>query len=481
MSDEPPSAPRLVDLADFGFGGAKSAAWPSCRCMAIHPNASAASQRTLALLAEIAGGPRAVQLRGQVAAVKRGATREQIEEAFQEACLKAARSCRGQTLGEVYLWLLRTTDTTVDDMRDRLRREVLVDHCAREFQSRDEGLAAPEEVVIKREERAELDALTRAILERLGDRARDVAVLHCHGSARKDIARRLGTTPRIIKRDVEGILATGRDELTKTAGCGCEDGQALICRYAFGLAGERETRHAEAHLTACAQCATLYERLDLWRERVAAMLPLPPAIGSQTDWVERVVPAASDALTTSPPATTGGLRQQLSHGLAQARDHAIALAARTNDPTPLAGARPGAVAAAVAGCLAVGGGATYCVKQSTDPISAVTEFARSADHDKPKDRPRPKEARAAQAPAPAVVTPVAAPPPAPPPPPPPPPPPATTTTQQQLPPAPEDEFEPSSVSASSQTDQTTTGQAVSARARQPAPAPADGIGEFDGP
>src|SRR5436190_1092887 len=89
---------------------------------------------TRALLVEIAGGRRAVQLRGQVQAGKRAASREQIEEAFQEACLRAGRGCRGQTMGEVYKWLLRTTDSLVDDARDRLKREVLVDHSGRAFQ-----------------------------------------------------------------------------------------------------------------------------------------------------------------------------------------------------------------------------------------------------------------------------------------------------------------------------------------------------------
>src|SRR3954471_17967945 len=141
------------------LGGANCGASASCMDMAIQTEVPAGRQRTRALLAEIAGGRRAVQLRGQVAAVKRGATREQIEEAFQEACLRAGRSCRGQTMGEVYKWLLKTTDSLVDDARDRLKREVLVDHSARAFHVADPALAAPDEVLIKREERAELNQL----------------------------------------------------------------------------------------------------------------------------------------------------------------------------------------------------------------------------------------------------------------------------------------------------------------------------------
>src|SRR3954463_7671831 len=199
----PVSARTVVEI-----GGANCCASASCMDMAIQTEVPAGRERTRALLAEIAGGRRAVQLRGQVAAAKRGATREQIEEAFQEACLRAGRGCRGQTMGEVYKWLLRTTDSLVDDARDRLKREVLVDHSAPAFQRADLSLAPPDELLIKREERAELNQLTLAILERLDGRARNVAVLHCHGLARNDIAQQLGVTPRVVKREVEGILAT---------------------------------------------------------------------------------------------------------------------------------------------------------------------------------------------------------------------------------------------------------------------------------
>lgn len=71
-------------------------------------------ERTRALLEKIAGGRRGVQLRAQVLGAKRGATREQVEEAFQEACLKAADRCRGQTMGQVYTWLRMATDSGVE-------------------------------------------------------------------------------------------------------------------------------------------------------------------------------------------------------------------------------------------------------------------------------------------------------------------------------------------------------------------------------
>ena len=255
-----------------------------------------------------------MQLRGQVAAAKRGATREQIEEAFQEACLKAGRSCRGQTMGEVYKWLLKTTDSIVDDMRDRLKREVLVDHCASEFQTVDPTLAPPDEVLIEREERAELDELKLAILDRLDERRRKVAVLHSHGLARNDIARHLGISARIVKRDVEGILAAGREQLTRVVGAGCPDGHQLVSRYAFGLAGGREARRAQFHLATCARCGAMFERLDLWRERVAALVPVPPAMAGHAHIAERVIHAGSELVAPRPEqARSAGLREHVGH------------------------------------------------------------------------------------------------------------------------------------------------------------------------
>ena len=46
---------------------------------------------------------------------------------------------------------------------------------------------------------------------------------------------------------------------------------------------------------------------------------------------------------------------------------------RVADPTPLAGVRPGAAAATVASCLALGGGATYCVERGIDPTRVSPE------------------------------------------------------------------------------------------------------------
>ena len=218
------------------------------------------------------------------------------------------------------------------------------------------------------------------LTRRTRERERHIAVLHSHGFARKEIAGRMGVTPRIVKRSVEEILATGRQQLTRLVGYGCADGHDLVSRYAFGLGSPREARRAQLHLTTCDRCGSMFERLDLWRERVAALVPIPPAVEVHGDAIERVLHAGTDAVSATQPAAgehAVGARSHLSDAIAQAREHATSVYYRVIDPTPLVGVRPGAVAAAVAGCIAVGGGATYCVQQNADPLAVFGGLGRT--------------------------------------------------------------------------------------------------------
>ena len=179
--------------------------------------------------------------------------------------------------------------------------------------------------MLEHEKQAELEDLTRAVLERLSDSQRDVAALHSHGFRR---ARSPSTWTRrraVVKRVVEQILTIGRAELAELAGHGCEDGHQGVARLAFGLAGPREARRAQLHLATCERCGAMYERLDLWREKVAALLPVPPAVDAHAHVVERVVHTGTDLLTGTPPQVAenpGGVRGHVSSVLAHVREHA---------------------------------------------------------------------------------------------------------------------------------------------------------------
>ena len=287
--------------------------------------------------------------------------------------MRAGRaSCRGQSEGEVFTWLRTTTHRELGHIRKRaapVRRELLVDISAVELQPVAGAARAPEDELIDREDQAEVERVTRAVLERLSERQRAIVALHSHGRRRPEIAEHLGMTPRSVKRALERIMAVGRDELVRLAGHGCESGEPLVARLAFGLAGPREARQAQLHLATCPRCGALYERLDVWREKVAALLPVPVAEQARPGLVERALHGAAEALSSGKQHGRDGAsaaREHVADGASQVKQHAYA---RVVDPTPLAGVRPGAAAAAVAGCLAIGGGATYCAQQGVDPIA----------------------------------------------------------------------------------------------------------------
>lgn len=301
------------------------------------------------------------------------------------------------------------------------------------------------------------------------------------GRKRPQIATHLGMTRRSVKRQLEQIMTAGRAELVRLAGHGCATGEPLVARLVFGLATPREIRDAQLHLATCPRCGLLYERLDVWREKVASLLPIPAIQQAQPDLVESTVHRLADGLASLKQhghdgATT--LRQQAVDGGAQLKQHGATAYYRAVDPTALAGARPGAAAAALASCLAIGGGATYCVSQNVNPIGGLTQALTPAA-EKKRESPKTRRAQARPSPtptsAPPAVTPIAATPTATPDPP------AAQATPEPTaeptpPPAPEEEYEPVTG-----TTATSAPQEPASTSEKPAPAPAHGPGEFDGP
>jgi len=388
-----------------------------------------------------------------------GCTHEQVEEAVQQACMLASRSCRGQTEDEVFAWLRTTARRELGRSRQRGRREVPVDTDTLNTLAGIGAALAPEEELIERDDDVEVERVAHAVLGRLSERQREIAALHAHGRKRPQIAAHLGITPRSVKRQLEQILATGRAELVALAGHGCPTGEPLVARLAFGLASPREVNDAREHLASCPHCGVLHERLGLWREKVAALLPIPA--------VEQARPGMGDWTV-----------QRAGEGVASIKQHAAAVYSRALDPTPLAGVRPGAAAAAITGCLAIGGGTTYCVSQSVDPIGGIAQIvapARESNKAEPRKRRAVARQSATAIPAPSPVATVVAPPaveptraasqPTP-----------RPTPKPTPPPVAEEEYEPLAPAAS------TASQPKSVTpARTPAPAPASGPGEFDGP
>jgi DNA-directed RNA polymerase specialized sigma24 family protein len=418
-----------------------------------------------------------------VAAIS-GAPRELVEDALQEACERAAATdkCRGTSEGEVYNWLLTATVHRVSRLLGRAHRrhEVLVD-------SDDELLeplrasAGADVEVLKRERERELAELARTIVEQLDERQRAVAALHSRGVAGREIARHLGSSERRVKHLKAETYAVARDRLVEAAGGGCQDGERLVGRLWFGLASASERTAAQLHLPGCERCATLHRRLELMHEKIAALLPVPAAAQADPGLVERTLHKFAQALAHA--------KQQLADAAGQAKQQAAAGYARTVEDTPRAGVRPGAAATAIAGCLALGGGAaTYCLEKGVDPFDGfgrdrpadVAQAAQEPPERKPpaEQPPDPPQVPAA-VPAPAPAAPAPAPEPTPPQPalsePAP-----TAAPAPAPPPALPPEPTPPAVQFGEPTNPAPAAPAQSAPAK-PAPAPASGGGDLYGP
>jgi RNA polymerase sigma factor (sigma-70 family) len=108
---------------------------------------------------------------------------------------------------------------------------------------------------------------------------------------------------------------------------------------------------------------------------------LSVAAGSNGNLLERAAQRSAETLAS--------FKQQISEAGAQLKQHASTTYYRAVDPTPLAAARPGTVAAVLASCVAIGGSAaTYCVERGVNPLSQAQGLIASADE---AEAPPPKE------------------------------------------------------------------------------------------
>lgn len=412
-----------------------------------------------ALLSTFMASDRRGMLASQLAQQHSESSSEEIDEAIQAACkafLDDPHSA--STVGEAYVWLRTAAHRIL--MREHERLDRLVP-----FDSHDDGRATSVGASAAQTELSDhaidMERLVAKLVESLPNSKLEVLALYSAGHSRPEIAKRLGRSERTVKRYIIEALDQARAAIVRLSGGGCARGEKLIVREMCGLASPSEASRAQLHLARCSRCALLRDRLDLWREKAGALLPVPTGEQAAPGVVERAVHKAGDGLAT--------VKQQLADVSAQAKQQATATYVRVADPTPLAGARPGAVAAVVAGCLAVGTGAYTCVEQGINPLTALpgleqrepdrraeTPEKPTGEQPVPEPTPAPVVEQPAADPAPAPAAPEPAPAPEPPPPPPP----------------PEQSFEPASPSYPS---------SQAAAEPQPAPVTNDGVPEFGGP
>lgn len=344
-------------------------------------------------------------------------------------------------------------------------------------------------------------------LRRLKPDEAKALMLKAQGLSYQEIADRLSWTYTKVNRSI----TEGRARFLKLyaeieAGEECDRFAPTLAALVAGTATADALLELRPHIRNCATCRATVRELHATRlGRLGALLPIP-ALVAPLRWAARrlrdrnreTVPDGIDAvqsdrlydaLAHSPTPPVGHARprvvewalQRAGDGMANAKQHATSAYARAADPTPLAGVRPGAAVAAVAGCLAVGGGTTLCVTQGVDPIGGLAHVVSPAREQQrpepPKQRPPRKRASVTHTPTP-TATPVAiATPPATPQPTPAPRPERTPTPTPTPPPTPEEEYEP--IARATAASNATSPSPRSART--PAPAPPGGPGEFDGP
>lgn len=338
-----------------------------------------------ALFCSVIRGERGRTLRAQLASRHPERSAEEIEEALQAACKRFVDKAEGISApGQVYAWIRTTAHRVLSREAGYEGHELPVDPTEGTLQSLVAEDPGPEEEAIANEDEADLATLVREVSSSLSERRRNVLALHGAGYKRPEIASRLGMPERTVKYDLHEIMDEARAALARLSGGGCERGEPLILRFACGLASAAESAQARLHLARCRRCELFSERLDAWREKAGALLPFPAAAeGASPGMLERLAHRTADGLAS--------VKQQLLGGGAQLKQQASATYYRAVDPTPLAAVRPGTVAAVLAGCITIGGGAaTYCVQQGVDPLGAATGLIAGTEETKPTDSPPPE-------------------------------------------------------------------------------------------
>jgi hypothetical protein len=251
----------------------------------------------------------------------------------------------------------------------------------------------------------------REIVDDLDGREREVIKLRFDlGLEPHEIRARLGLRDRQYRRLIErGTRKVVERVAAVEHGMRSRRQLSLFTACLSGMASERQLAEARSLLETDPKARAVLRVMRRSARRAAVALPLPVWAGAAPDAGRTVGELASAA-----------------------KQHALSAYVRVSDPTPLSAARPGTLAAAVAGCVAVGGG-TYCAVQGVpDPIKpalGIEQTSKKAEVEKPQP-PEPSHPAPPQAPAPA--------PPPPSPTPSPPPPPVSAPPQPQ--PQPQREF-----------------------------------------
>ncbi len=210
------------------------------------------------------------------------------------------------------------------------------------------------------------DARIREIVAELPERQQMIIKLRFFfDRTPEEVQRYLGVTERVYRRELERASRhiARRVELVRS-GEFCESRRSLILAYVNGVAGPHRVVEARRHLATCPGCATLVRELRATVDRAAMIVPAP--------LLADAIMRSSGRWSAAIPGHAA--RMRMAELASKTRTRTVDAAVRL-DPAKavtLAGARPGAAAALVAGCLAAGSGATYCaVNGVPDPLRSL--------------------------------------------------------------------------------------------------------------
>jgi hypothetical protein len=272
------------------------------------------------------------------------------------------------------------------------RRRITFDPQEGPFVAVADRSSTPEERVLADEEARRV----RLMVDELGGVVGAVLKLRLErGLEPREIREHLGLTDRQYRRAAERAAKALTEQFAIFESDAWERRRrSLLSACLLGIATERQEAKARRLVADDPYSRALLGELRQVGERAAALLPAPAA--------------AADVPSGRTAELLVAAKEQLSDLVAGAKHNAAALAHRATDPTPLAGARPGAAVAAVAGCLVAGGG-TYCAMEGV-PEPLVRPLGVEQQQRPPEETERAKVP--AEHPSPPVV-PAQPPPPAP--------------------------------------------------------------------
>jgi RNA polymerase sigma factor (sigma-70 family) len=307
---------------------------------------------------------------------------EECEEVLQDAYLVLLERERDGRLevgemapAQVRAFLTQTAINKALDEGKRAGRSRSVPLEDAELTVADEG-RAPEDVAAAGLEGARL----REIVGELSERKRAIVKLRFFFERSPDeIQGFLGITERVYRRELERAMRQIQEDYALVRdGSYCDSRRSGIIALMSGISGPGRAKAAREHLATCPSCSAWAAEMRDAARKVGAFVPMPDLLfhrGPLTRLVE----------------TISGLRDSAAEAGASAKQHASALVTRV-DPTPagvLGGARPGAAAALIAGCITLGSGATYCaVNGVPEQLAGAADSVFGHTTEKKKEEPK---------------------------------------------------------------------------------------------